>query len=102
MLPGNRRMSAQRIAWLGLALCFFCVPTLVFGQASPLLTGAESVQANVIAWLTPLAIIFVMVLGVLAMANQISWGWCIGALIGIGIAFGAPQIVAWVRTMFAV
>jgi type IV secretory pathway VirB2 component (pilin) len=39
---------------------------------------------------------------VMAMANQISWGWVIGAILGIGLAFGAPQIVTWVREMFAV
>lgn len=27
------------------------------------------------------------------MANRLSWGWCIGAILGIAIAFGAPQIV---------
>jgi len=27
-------------------------------------------------------------------------GWCIGAILGIAIAFGAPQIVTWVRGMF--
>jgi len=26
-----------------------------------------------------------------------SWGWCTGAVLGIAIAFGAPQIVSWVR-----
>lgn len=30
-------------------------------------------------------------------ANRMSWGWCIGAILGIAIAFGAPQIVTWVR-----
>jgi len=87
---------------LCLAIAFSAVPTLVFGQASPLLTGAESLQTNIIAWLTPIAIIAVMVLGVMAMANQISWGWCIAAILGIALAFGAPQILAWVRDMFAV
>lgn len=87
------------VLWL---LLFTCVPSPVLGQASPILTGAESLQTNIIAWLTPLAVIFIMVLGVLAMANQISWGWVIGAIVGIGLAFGAPQILAWVRGMFAV
>jgi len=34
--------------------------------------------------------------------NRVSWGWCIGAILGIAIAFGAPQIVIWVRGMFGV
>jgi type IV secretion system protein VirB2 len=52
--------------------------------------------------LTPVAIILVMVLGGMAMANRMSWGWCIGAILGIAIGFGAPQIVTWVRGMFGV
>jgi type IV secretion system protein VirB2 len=71
-------------------------------QASPFLTGANSLQTNILAWLTPVAIILIMVLGGMAMANRMSWGWCIGAVIGIAIAFGAPQIVTWVRGMFGV
>ena len=70
--------------------------------ASPFLTGANSLQTNILAWLTPVAIILIMVLGGMAMANRMSWGWCIGAVIGIAIAFGAPQIVTWVRGMFGV
>src|SRR3981189_3622988 len=77
-------------------------PELVFAQASPFMTGATSIQTNILAWLTPVAIILVMVLGGMAMANRVSWGWCIGAILGIAIAFGAPQIVTWVRGMFGV
>ena len=84
------------------ALMVAAVPDLVFAQASPFLTGVTSLQENLLEWLTPIAIILVMVLGGMAMANRISWGWCIGAIFGIAIAFGAPQIVAWVRGMFGV
>jgi len=77
-------------------------PGLALAQASPFLTGMTSLQTNLVAWLTPLAIILVMVLGALAMASRMSWGWCIGAIFGIAIAFGAPQIVTWVRGMFGV
>ena len=78
------------------------VPTLALAQTSPFLTGATALQTNILAWLTPIAIILVMALGAMAMANRLSWGWCIGAIIGIAIAFGAPQIVTWVRAMFGV
>ncbi len=71
-------------------------------QNSPFMTGATALQTNILAWLTPIAIILVMALGAMAMANRMSWGWCIGAILGIAIAFGAPQIVAWVRAMFGV
>ena len=82
--------------------CLWAVPTLVWAQASPFMTGATALQSNILAWLTPIAIILVMVLGAMAMANRMSWGWCLGAIVGIAIAFGAPQIVAWVRGMFGV
>ena len=78
------------------------LPRIAAAQASPFLTGATALQANILTWLTPIAIILVMVLGAMAMANRMSWGWCIGAILGIAIAFGAPQIVAWVRGMFGV
>jgi len=79
------------------------VPALAAAQAqSPFMTGATALQTNILAWLTPIAVILVMVLGAMAMANRMSWGWCIGAILGIAIAFGAPQIVTWVRGMFGV
>ena len=78
-------------------------PALALAQASsPFMTGASALQTNILAWLTPIAVILVMVLGAMAMANRMSWGWCIGAILGIAIAFGAPQIVTWVRGMFGV
>jgi type IV secretion system protein VirB2 len=86
-----------------LLAALFLMPDLAVAQAtSPFLTGATALQTNIIAWLTPIAIILVMVLGAMAMANRISWGWCIAAILGIAIAFGAPQIVTWVRSLFGV
>lgn len=85
-----------------LAWVVVLVPGFALAQASPFMTGATSLQTNILAWLTPIAIIMVMVLGGMAMANRMSWGWCIGAIMGIAIAFGAPQIVTWVRGMFGV
>ena len=78
------------------------MPGFVLAQSSPFLTGATALQTNILAWLTPVAIILVMVLGAMAMAARMSWGWCIGAILGIAMAFGAPQIVTWIRGMFGV
>jgi len=83
-------------SWVSIA------PDLALAQASPFMTGATALQTNLLAWLTPVAVILVMVLGGMAMANRMSWGWCIGAILGIAIGFGAPQIVTWVRGMFGV
>jgi len=77
-------------------------PELALAQASPFMTGATALQTNILAWLTPIAVILIMVLGAMAMANRMSWGWCLAAIVGIAIAFGAPQIVTWVRGMFGV
>jgi type IV secretion system protein VirB2 len=86
----------------GASLIIGAAPLLAQAQASPFLTGATALQTNILAWLTPIAVILVMVLGALAMANRVSWGWCLGAIFGIALAFGAPQIVTWVRGMFGV
>jgi type IV secretion system protein VirB2 len=91
-----------RTALQALLVLVLFVPELALAQASPFLTGANALQTNILAWLTPIAVILVMALGGMAMANRISWGWCIGAIIGIAVAFGAPQIVTWVRGMFGV
>jgi type IV secretion system protein VirB2 len=88
---------------LGLTALVFSDPQLALAQTtSPFMTGATALESNILAWLTPIAIILVMVLGAMAMANRISWGWCIAAILGIAIAFGAPQIVTWVQGMFGV
>ena len=99
------RLAIRRLANLALAaglVAMICAPGLALAQTSPFLTGASSLQTNILAWLTPVAIILVMVLGGMAMANRLSWGWCLGAILGICIGFGAPQIVTWVRGMFGV
>ncbi len=78
------------------------LPLSALAQSSPFMTGATALQTNILAWLTPIAVILVMALGAMAMAGRMAWGWCLGAILGIAIAFGAPQIVSWVRTMFGV
>ena len=96
------RANARCALSIGIGIAALAICTPVVAQTSPFLTGATALQSNILAWLTPIAIILVMVLGAMAMANRIAWGWCIGAILGIAIAFGAPQIVTWVRGMFGV
>ena len=91
--PGSRHRAL-------LLASVLLLPQFALAQSSPFLTGATALQSNVLAWLTPIAIILVMVAGGLAMAGRVSWGWFIGLVIGIPIAFGAPQIVTWIRGMF--
>ena len=98
----NRAPHRAGANGVGIGTALWAAPVLVMAQSSPFMTGATALQSNILAWLTPIAIILVMVLGAMAMANRVSWGWCFGAILGIAIAFGAPQIVAWVRGMFGV
>ena len=103
---GGRSVGAKysrTVGIAGVALYGLALPALALAQnQSPFLTGATSLETNILAWMTPIAIILVMALGAMAMANRISWGWCIAAILGIAIVFGAPQIVIWVQGMFGV
>jgi type IV secretion system protein VirB2 len=96
----QQRLPQQRLH--AVALLSAAPLAVAQAQSSPFMTGATALQTNILAWLTPIAIILVMGLGAMAMANRLSWGWCLGAILGIAIAFGAPQIVTWVRGMFGV
>jgi type IV secretion system protein VirB2 len=98
-------VPALGFVWLH-AVAFGCglllaAPAL-WAQASPFQTGAESLVTDIVAIATPIAIILVMVLGIVAATGRISWGWPIGVLIGIAVIFGAPQLVAWIRGLFGV
>jgi type IV secretion system protein VirB2 len=102
-MVGSHSIFTHRAARGARLVPLAVAPALAFAQAaSPFMTGATALQTNILAWLTPIAIILVMGLGAMAMAGRLSWGWCLGAILGIAIAFGAPQIVTWVRGMFGV
>jgi type IV secretion system protein VirB2 len=95
-----RRLRAT--TYLSALAAMAAIPSVTMAQTSPFLTGANALQTNILAWATPIAVILVMALGIMAMANRISWGWPIAAIVGIAIIFGAPQIVTWIRGMFGV
>ena len=97
----ERRLWGGSTAWMSSAL--LGAPSLAFAQAaSPFQTGAESLVTNFTNIATPFAVLAVMVLAVVAMSGRISWGWPIGAIVGIGVIFGAPRIVTWARGLFGV
>ena len=54
------------------ATCLSGAPGLALAQSSPFMTGATALQTNILAWLTPIAIILVMVLGAMAMAARMA------------------------------
>jgi type IV secretory pathway VirB2 component (pilin) len=77
-------------------------PVVAMAQASPFDTGANSLVDFALTIATPIAILVVIALAIAAAVGRISWGWVIGAIVGIAAIFGAPQIVAWIRGMFGV
>lgn len=56
----------------GLVPFLWALPLLAQAQSSPFMTGATALQTNILAWLTPIAVILVMVLGAMAMANRVA------------------------------
>jgi type IV secretion system protein VirB2 len=100
----NMSWAQFRSTWVRapLVMAITLAPGVALAQASPFLTGANSLQTNILAWATPIAVILVMALGLMAMANRISWGWPMAAMVGIAVVFGAPQMVTWIRGMFGV
>jgi type IV secretion system protein VirB2 len=91
----------NRVA-VGLALAAAVLPAPVWAQASPFEAGTTSLQTSLLTILTPVAVIAVMVLGVAAWFNRISWSWVVGGIAGIVLVFGSGQVVDWVRGMFGV
>ena len=87
--------------WL-LSLMSAVLPTAAWAQASPFDTGANSLVTFALTIATPIAVLIVIGLAIAAAVGKISWGWVIGALVGIAAIFGAPQIVAWIRALFGV
>src|ERR1700691_5334032 len=81
-IRASRARDSRRCA-VTLIVPMLLLPGLVAAQASPFLTGATALQNNIFAWLTPIAVILIMALGAMAMAHRISWGLCLGAILGI-------------------
>ena len=56
-LATRRLAHLARLALAAALLAMISAPDLALAQASPFLTGASSLQTNILAWLTPVAII---------------------------------------------
>ena len=103
--PSTSSLSAGKprpIARQALLALVFVVAVCPAWAGSPFATGATAFQVNMLTILTPVAVIAVMGSGALAWFGRISWIWFIGAIVGTVLVFGAPQIVAWIRSMFGV
>ena len=71
-------------------------------HAGPFVTGATGMVDFGLTIATPIAILIIIGLGIAAAVGKISWGWVIGAIIGIAAIFGSSQIVEWIRGLFGV
>lgn len=94
--------NVSRTLWYLIPAAFCCLPSVALAQASPFDTGANSLVSFALTIATPIAVLIVIGLAIAAAVGKISWGWVIGAIVGIAAIFGAPQIVAWIRSMFGV
>lgn len=92
-------LIARSLCCLLCSFFLFVLPQLALAQ-SPFDTGANNLVTNFLTLAFPVAVVLVMGLGIAAIAGRISWGWAIGALVGIGIVFAAQPIVTWVRGLF--
>jgi Type IV secretion-system coupling protein DNA-binding domain len=71
MIRLNLVACSQATLLISFIAASVAMPNLASAQASPFLTGATALQTNILAWLTPIAVILIMVLGGMAMANRI-------------------------------
>jgi type IV secretion system protein VirB2 len=94
----------KRLIFRQLASCLIVtsIPSLVLAQTSPFETGANSLVTFATTIGTPIAVLVIIGLAIVAAVGKISWGWVIGAIVGIAAIFGAPTIVTWIRSMFGV
>lgn len=90
------------IARQAVLVVLLIAPALAWAQQSPFDTGANSLVTFALAIATPIAILVVIGAAIAAAVGRISWGWVVGAIVGIAAIFGSPQIVAWIRGMFGV
>lgn len=98
----GRRLARRRAPlWV---IAGLITPVVVFAQAagSPFETGANSLVTFAQTIGTPIAALVVIGLAIAAAVGKVSWGWVVGAIVGIAALFGAPTIVSWIRTMFGV
>jgi type IV secretory pathway VirB2 component (pilin) len=84
------------------ALISVGLPVLALAQDSPFDTGAQSLLTFALTIAVPIAALVVIGIAIMAAVGRISWGVAIGCIVGIAAIFGAPQIVSWIRGMFAV
>ena len=95
-------MNHRRWSHTGAVACVSTLGCVASAQAGPFVSGASGLVDFGLTIATPIAVLALFGLGIAALVGKISWGWVVGAILGIATIFGAPQIIDWVRGMFAV
>lgn len=90
---------ATRSTALVLFLAFLC--TGAYAQV-PFAAGTATLTADVLAFVTPIAGIAIIAVGVLSWFGRVSWAWFAGLIFGVVLVFGHQQIVTWLRGLFGV
>ena len=98
----SNREGIRGYQTLGLSTIGVLAAQAAHAQQSVFDSGINAFVTWAFAFATPVAVLIVMGLGVAALVGKLSWLWVIGGLVGIGIVFGAEQIVGWIRSLFGV
>ena len=80
----TRQRLVGSVRWMMVGCLVAAIaPELAFAGSSPFTTGATAASTNLLAILTPIAVVAVMALGAAAWFNKISWGWAVAGIVGI-------------------
>ncbi|CAM4404208.1 MAG: hypothetical protein LEGION0398_MBIBDBAK_01216 [Legionellaceae bacterium] len=63
-------------------------------------SGTKQLGDDIMNFLSPLAGIVIIALGVGAWMGKISWAWCISFIFGLILVFGHQQVLDWLRSLF--
>ena len=77
----RRQRFVGSVLWMMVGCLVTAIaPELAFAGSSPFTTGATAASTNLLAILTPIAVVAVMALGAAAWFNKISWGWAVAGI----------------------
>lgn len=87
--------NANRAVSFALLVTLYCLQT---SPAFAQFTGAGTQATNwLVQLLTPLIPLAVVVVGILAWAGRVNWGWFLSAIVGTALFFGRDQVVTMFR-----
>ena len=81
-----------------ICLCFLAAAALIMAPDYAMADGIENALCKVVEWLTgpigkAIATIAIIIIGVGALMGKVSWGMAIIVAIGVGVVFGASELV---------